>query len=565
MKLLKKTMPENGCSMYLLYPEGSPRTPFKRRSIALLMDDTCEENVRAVLEKLELDVLSREKELILYVPILPGKAWDEMSFADCAALYRACEAQCNKPAPGPMETNEVGIPTLRAMMNAWHPMNDAKYVIGLGSGADVAVTLAACTPVNIAAIMADGGKLMTTVGLTDAPVPACLYHADPMTALYFRHSNGENLHERKGCYDTWASGNNPWQRTFFPDDNAVMDAQAIRDVWMWVFAPVRRTNTCIYGDVEPAMDHSFRDFELFIEDNRLGDDTPHTWFTYLPKCLREGERKQVPLVIFFHGGTDNPAEAADMSKLHELGDREGFITVYPWGTNRCSWNNAMEPEGKDDARFSGLLIDYMLKNYPVDPERVYITGFSNGAAMAQVTALLYPDKVAGLFHVDSNWPGAYGGKYLSVTEQDVTPFRLGFELKKKFDYLMPVWYTYGAREMSFPIFRACTQQNQYDLWKKYNHIAIRETPQLGQENPNGCGVEGENREMCFPSSRHPHHRYQVERFYTNDAAHLNLYNLTIMYNKGHEVAEKDLELGWNYIKHFRRLADGSLVTDEKDE
>ena len=139
---------------------------------------------------------------------------------------------------------------------------------------------------------------MVEVEGEDAPVPACLYHADPMTALYFRHSNGENLHERKGCYDTWASGNNPWQRTFFPDDQAVMDAQAIRDVWTWVFAPVRRTNTCIYGDVEPAMDHSFRDFELFIEDNRLGDDTPHTWFTYLPKCLREGERKQVPLVIF---------------------------------------------------------------------------------------------------------------------------------------------------------------------------------------------------------------------------------------------------------------------------
>lgn len=226
----------------------------------------------------------------------------------------------------------------------------------------------------------------------------------------------------------------------------------------------------------------------------------------------------------------------------------------------------MEPEGEDDATFSGLLLDYMLSHYPVDPQRVYITGFSNGAAMAQVTALLYPDKVAGLFHVDANWPGAYGGKYLSVTEKDVTPFRLGFELKKKYDYQMPVWYTYGAREMSFPIFRACTQQNQYDLWKKYNHIAIRETPELGQENPNGCGVEGETREMTFPTTRHPHHRYQTERFYTQDAAHLNLYNLTIMYDKGHEVAEKDLEMGWNYVKQFRRMPDGSLkaVSEGKD-
>lgn len=564
MDILKKTMPENGYSMYLLYPEGSPRTPFKRRSIALLMDDTREEHVRIVLETLELDRLSCEKDLIIYVPVLPGNTWGEMSFSDCAARYRECEKQIGKPDPGPMETNDVGIPTLRAMMAAWHPMNDAKYIIGLDTGADVAVTLAACTPLNIAAIMADGGKLMTTVDLTNSPVPACLYHADSMTLTYFRHCNGEELQERREDYETWASKHNPWQRTFLPDADANVDAQAIRRVWDQVFAPVRRTNTCPDGDIEPAIDHRFQHFELFIEDDRLGDGKPHTWFTHLPKCLRDGRKDPVPLVIFFHGGTDNPAEAADMSKLHELGDQEGFITVYPWGTNRCSWNNFMEPDGEDDVRFIGLLLDYMLQNYPVDPERVYITGFSNGAAMAQVTALLYPGKVAGLFHVDANWPGAYGGKYLSVTEQDVTPFRLGFELKNQYDYLMPVWYTYGAREMSFPIFRACTQQNQYDLWKKYNHIVIQETPDLGQENPNGCGVEGEIREMSFPSSRHPHHRYQTERFYTNDTAHLNLYNLTIMYNKGHEVAEKDLELGWNYVKHFRRLPNGSLATDGKD-
>lgn len=44
-------------------------------------------------------------------------------------------------------------------------------------------------------------------------------------------------------------------------------------------------------------------------------------------------------MLFFHGGSDNPEEAAQMSRFHELGEKEGFITVYPWGTDRTQWNS----------------------------------------------------------------------------------------------------------------------------------------------------------------------------------------------------------------------------------
>jgi len=306
MNLIQKTV-AYGASMYLLYPGDQPRTPFKRRSIALLMDDTSLENVTETMLKLGLDSLSLEKELIIYVPIVPAGAWKNLTFAQCRALYRDCEREISKPDPGPMETNEVGIPTVRAMMSAWHPMNDAKYIIGLGSGADAAVTLAACDPVNIAGVMADGGKLMTIVPLTGSAVPACLYHADDMILTYFRHSNGDTLSGQRGPFFTWASASNPAQCTFVPSAEAEVDAAAVRDVWEHVFAPVRRTNTCLNGDVEPAIDHQWKNFELFIEDDRLGDGKKHTWFTHIPECLRNGSAQKVPLIMFFHGGTDNPA------------------------------------------------------------------------------------------------------------------------------------------------------------------------------------------------------------------------------------------------------------------
>ncbi len=94
-------------------------------------------------------------------------------------------------------------------------------------------------------------------------------------------------------------------------------------------------------------------------------------------------------MIFYHGGSDNPTEAAEMARFHEIGEKEGFITVYPWGSNRCSWNIFMNEEEMDDVAFSEALISYMTVHYPVDPSRVYLSGFSNGASGADSGDLPY--------------------------------------------------------------------------------------------------------------------------------------------------------------------------------
>ena len=48
----------------------------------------------------------------------------------------------------------------------------------------------------------------------------------------------------------------------------------------------------------------------------------------------------------------------------------------------------------------------------------------------------------------------------------------------------------------------------------------------------------------------------MQRFY--DSSDRNLYNYVVMYDKGHEVAPMDAVLGWNYVRAFRRLSDGTL-------
>jgi pimeloyl-ACP methyl ester carboxylesterase len=262
-------------------------------------------------------------------------------------------------------------------------------------------------------------------------------------------------------------------------------------------------------------------------------------------------------MVVSHGGSDNPCETADCTKFHELGEKEGFITVYPWACDLSSWNSDMGENGMDDVGYEAALIRYMIRNYPVDAGRVYLSGFSNGAAQAQATALVHPELVAAICHIDSNWPG-YRDAPSDVDYKNVRPFVLGMERKKEYDYRIPVWYTYGSREPSYPIYKKSTQQYQYDLWKMYNNITVKPTPERDNPDPSGCGVPGDKYERLSPSGIHPHHAYDVQRFYTNDPEPKNYYNYVIMLGKAHDVAQLDPSLGWEYVRHYRRNPDGSL-------
>ena len=85
------------------------------------------------------------------------------------------------------------------------------------------------------------------------------------------------------------------------------------------------------------------------------------------------------------------------------------------------------------------------------------------------------------------------------------------------------------------------------------------TPELGDTENCNCGVVGDVHEEVKPSGRHPHHLYEIHRFFSLDEKPLNLYNYVIMHGKGHDIAEMDPYLGWEYVKQFRRSPDGAII------
>ena len=565
MKLIKKTLEKYDRSLYLYYPEGEPRSAFKRCSITILREEASEESVRALLHK-GLIAFAEEQQLILSFPNPGRQGWnyclDKNKEDDIEILQAMQEAMGVEREIEPAKPYR-GIPTYDMMMNTWHPMNDTKYMIGFGAGASMVYTLAACAPENIAAIWGIGGRLPEEViekALWE-PMPIYITNGMPKVINYFKKANAVSEREEKDGFCRNPVSPLQCVKTIEEEE----DLFPIQKVWKELFSKVRRPNTGAHGDCEPRMDLQKAGFEIFQEDDRLRDGMKHTWFTHVPASVKNNRTKKVPLLVFMHGGSDNPEEAAQMSRFHEIGEKEDFITVYPWAGNKAGWNMKLleeDSENKDDVRYIIALIDYMIANYPVEEQRIYLSGFSNGAGMAQTVGMLHPERIAAICHIDSNWPGERLGpsEFDPETEK---PFSLALEKQKEFPYRLPVWYTYGSREPSFPVYDKCSQQHQYDFWKRYNNIPITPTPGRDAPNPDGSGVSGDRTETIKPCAQHPDHRYDIHRFYSRDDKEENYYNFVVMHDKGHDIARMDPELGWRYVKQFKRNPDGTVgCTDE---
>lgn len=564
MPLYLKKLKSSGRETYLYYPDIPNRNAFKVASITVLRETSDRESVLRLLDD-GLAALSEEKKLILSFPNPEQGGWnwdmDPEGPDDLGALCQLQDAMI-RPEDEPLSVNRMGIPTLEAMLSTWHPMNDTKYWIGIGDGASMVYTMAALKPESVAAVLGIGGRLGQNVSRQAlmTPVPAYLTGASPEAEDYFVSACKAAVSEENEAGRIYRNAQNPSQHVTVLKKSRGFDGELLGEAWDVCLSKVRRLNTGEHGDCDLRTNMEDPGFVWFLEDTSL-DGRPHTWLVHIPESVRGrtgGDRtKDIPLLVFYHGGSDNPQEAAEMSRFHELGEKEGFITVYPWGSDRAGWNSSMDPEGEDDVAFGKALILRMLRDYPIDASRVYLSGFSNGAAMAQTMAMIFPEMIAAICHIDSNWPGTRVGPS-QVDYKDIVPMAEAIKKKEKYDFRMPVWYTYGTREPSYPVYRGCSQQHQYDFWKWYNHVEVRPTPPAEAPDPCGCGVEGELVEEIRPSEVYPHHYYQVNRFYSRDREPQNYYNYVMMHDKGHEVAPMDAELGWRYVKQFRRNKDGSV-------
>jgi len=171
---------------------------------------------------------------------------------------------------------------------------------------------------------------------------------------------------------------------------------------------------------------------------------------FKPKGYDESNKKW-PLMIFLHGAGErgtNLAAVAVHGPPKIVKDRPDFpfVVISPQCPSRETW----QPEA-----IMGLL-DEALKNYKVDPERVYLTGLSMGGFGSWALAASHPERFAAVA------PICGGGNVIDVLLPN----------KAAASKSLPIWAFHGAKD---PVVKLEESERMVDAFKRAGNQDVKLT------------------------------------------------------------------------------------------
>lgn len=127
------------------------------------------------------------------------------------------------------------------------------------------------------------------------------------------------------------------------------------------------------------------------------------------------ETKPAPLIVLIHGYTGSGQQQESYFKLSQLADEYGFFFIAPDGTVEKAgekhrfWNAGtlccnFQGSTVDDVTYLKRLIDAVGGKYNIDPDRIYMSGHSNGGFMVHRMAYEFPETIAAIVALNGSAP-----------------------------------------------------------------------------------------------------------------------------------------------------------------
>ena len=104
-----------------------------------------------------------------------------------------------------------------------------------------------------------------------------------------------------------------------------------------------------------------------------------------------------PLVVDFHGLAEGATLHAQTSQFGALGQKDGFVAVFPNGTGSpVQWKATDQAPTNPDLEFVTALLKQVETTQCIDTSRVYASGFSDGSFMVSLLACTMSNTFAAI-------------------------------------------------------------------------------------------------------------------------------------------------------------------------
>lgn len=264
------------------------------------------------------------------------------------------------------------------------------------------------------------------------------------------------------------------------------------------------------------------------------------YYVYRPK----GIGANAPVVITIHGHGEPAWMFLSKNGWPELADREGILVVSPQDNHKNRWY------GETDNESFRYLVEDVLRRFDVDPQRIYISGFSNGNMQCYGAAAAHPELFAAM------WPmSRAAGAPMFPLEPGVTP---DLERLRAHGLEMPMFGVTGDNDGWIAEHPEDPDSSISETVETFLNLAGAKPRKAVQPSP-----------MYWQPDEHRGEAWYRERYGFREADRFDtwVYHnksgeprvcVTVMKNMPHGTIREETVAAWDFMKHFRRKSDGTI-------
>lgn len=270
------------------------------------------------------------------------------------------------------------------------------------------------------------------------------------------------------------------------------------------------------------------------KEHRIG------YVAYYNKKIMESGAK-LPTVMCFHGGGDSAMCMSNLSGWAMVANKYDFLLI------------SVENHLNSTATETIELIEQLKQKYPIDPERIYSTGFSMGGCKSWDMYQEYPSYFAAIAPMDATF------------EVGTNVFGQPAPKAINRDTILPVFYVGGEKtplpELPFQA-QKCVDRTAYVFEVNRCKTAYNVDYEKQEEWKNKIwGIDGDT-VVKLASPERAGSILTLNLFYSENGKCYTVFGSVS--DQQHEVRHHTCENAWKFLSKFRRLADKTLVGGEKE-